>query len=76
MAFFLHSNTDVVVLTWLADLASVAVYSVYHMITSQIQNLTSSFSSGMEALFGYLSLLGREERIRELFRVGYGLDEK
>ena len=33
-------------------------------------------ATGMEALFGYLSLMGREERIKELFRIGYGLDEK
>lgn len=31
-------------------------------------------ATGMEALFGYLSLLGREERVRELFRAGYCLD--
>lgn len=31
-------------------------------------------ATGMETLFGYLSLSGREERVRELFRIGYGLD--
>ena len=33
-------------------------------------------ATGMEALFGYLSLMDREERIWELFRIGYRLDEK
>ena len=33
-------------------------------------------ATGMETLFGYLSLMGREDRIRELFRAGYDLDEK
>ncbi len=28
-------------------------------------------ATGMEALFGYLQLAGRQERIEELFRVGY-----
>ena len=28
-------------------------------------------ATGMEALFGYLHLAGRHERIRELFRIGY-----
>ncbi len=28
-------------------------------------------ATGMEVLFGYLSLLGKEERIRELFSIGY-----
>lgn len=60
IAFFLHSNTDVVVLTCLASLQSVAVYSVYNMIVSHIQNLATSFVSGMEALFG--DLLARQEQ--------------
>ncbi|MBE6693896.1 MAG: Mini-ribonuclease 3 [Ruminococcaceae bacterium] len=32
-------------------------------------------ATGMEALFGYLHLLGREERINELFRAGYRLEQ-
>jgi O-antigen/teichoic acid export membrane protein len=59
IAYFLHSNTDVVVLTVLADLKSVAVYSVYNMVTANIQNLCISFISGMEALFG--DMLAKEE---------------
>lgn len=59
MAYFLHSNTDVVVLTWLANLSSVAIYSVYHMVVAQIQNITTSFTAGMEALFG--DMLAKKE---------------
>lgn len=32
-------------------------------------------ATGMEALFGYLHLAGRQERIAELFRAGYELGE-
>lgn len=52
IAYFLHNHTDVVVLTIFADLLLVAVYSVYNMVTSAIQSIVSSFSTGMEALFG------------------------
>lgn len=31
-------------------------------------------ATGLEALFGYLSLCGKRERIGELFRLAYGLD--
>lgn len=31
-------------------------------------------ATGMETLFGWLSLSGRTDRILELFRIGYGLD--
>lgn len=33
-------------------------------------------ATGMEALFGYLHLLGKNDRIDELFRVGFRLDEE
>lgn len=33
-------------------------------------------ATGMEVLFGWLKLSGRDERIVELFRIGYGLDNK
>lgn len=52
IAFFLYSNTDIAVLTLLANLKAVAVYSVYYMVVSQIENFTASFSTGMEAVFG------------------------
>ncbi len=32
-------------------------------------------ATGMEALFGYLSLCGRRTRVEQLFRLAYGLDE-
>ena len=33
-------------------------------------------ATGMEALFGYLHLAGRAERINELFRLAYKLDDQ
>lgn len=52
IAFFLHSHTDIVVLTLFGNLNDVSVYAVYSMVTSAVQNITSSFSAGMEAVFG------------------------
>ena len=60
IAYFLHSNTDVVVLTCLASLKDVAVYAVYNMVVSHIQSLAASFVSGMEALFG--DMLAKDEQ--------------
>lgn len=59
IAFYLHSNTDIVILTCFSTLSHVAVYAVYNMIVSNIQNLAISFTSGMEALFG--DMLARKE---------------
>lgn len=62
IAYFLHSNTDIVILTCFANLKAVAVYSVYNMVVANIQNLTISFVSGMEALFG--DMLAKKENSR------------
>lgn len=59
IAFFLHSNTDIAVLTIFSKLSTVAIYSVYNMISSNLQNLTVSFVAGMEALFG--NMLAKKE---------------
>lgn len=52
IAFFLHSHTDVVVLTILGNLKDVSIYGIYYMVTNSIQTIVSSFASGMEAVFG------------------------
>lgn len=65
IAYFLHSNTDVVILTCFADLKAVAVYAVYNMVVANIQNLSMSFVSGMEALFG--DMLAKKE-LKQLHR--------
>ena len=68
-AFFMHSNTSVMVLTIFNNLSSVAVYSVYNMVVSQIENITKSFTSGIEALFGNIIA---EQNFNELKRIfGY-----
>ena len=67
IAFFLHSNTDIMILTVFADLSKVAVYSVYYMIVAHIQNLTTSFASGMEALFGELIAKDEHDTLNRTF---------
>lgn len=59
IAFYIHSNTDVAVLTLLDNLKSVSVYSVYHMVTQNIQNIISALCAGMEPLFG--DMIAKEE---------------
>lgn len=54
IAFFLHTNTDIILLTLFADLKLVAVYSVYYLVSRSIWDISSAFSGGMEAAFGEL----------------------
>ena len=54
IAYFFHTNIDVVLLTLFSDARYVAVYSVYYLVVSSIRAITESFSGGMEAAFGEL----------------------
>lgn len=67
IAFFLHSNTAVAVLTLLADLKQVAVYSVYNMVVAHMQSLTVAFASGMEAVFGDMLAKKENKELQESF---------
>ena len=63
IAYFLHTNTDVMVLTFFADPQTVAVYAVYNMVVSSIRAFTESFAGGMEALFGKLLAEGNKQQL-------------
>lgn len=54
LAFFLHSNTDVALLTIFADLKDVSVYAVHNLVVTSVSKIATSFSAGMESLFGEL----------------------
>ncbi len=62
IAYFLHTNTDIVLLTVFSDLKLVAVYSVYHLVINSIWNIASAFSGGMEAAFG--EMIAKDEKTR------------
>lgn len=63
MAYVVQNNTDVLILTVLADLKMVAVYSIYHMITFSIRNIVTSFTGGMEAVLGEMIAKGEEKAL-------------
>ena len=67
IAYFLHSNTDVMVLTIFSGLKTVSVYSVYYMIISAVQGICTSFSTGMEAFFWSLYAEKQKEELLRTF---------
>lgn len=52
MAYFLHRNTDIVLLTLFGNLKLTAIYSLYLLVCGNLRNLCIGFSTGMEAEFG------------------------
>lgn len=59
IAYFLHSNTDIVVLTILVGVKEVAVYSVYNYIATSLNAIVMVCTGNMEAVFG--DMLAKKE---------------
>lgn len=67
IAWTLHNNTDVAVLTVFSRLSLVSVYSVYQMVIKEIQDLTCAFTADMEAVFGNMLAKGEGEKLDRTF---------
>ena len=67
IAWTIHNNTDITVLTLFKDLSLVSVYSVHYMVVSQLQNLLSSFTTGMEAVFGSMHANKEKDNLQQTF---------
>ncbi len=67
VAWFLHTNTDVVVITLLCSLKDVSIYSVYFVVASSMTKLATSFVNGVEAKFGKMMALEGEEKAQDKF---------
>lgn len=52
IAYFLHSHTDVIILTILISLNEVSVYSVYNYIFLSLTTIVLALGANMEAVFG------------------------
>lgn len=52
LAFFIHSNTDIAVLTVFSSLTNVSVYAVYFMVVNALKTLVVSISSAIVPSIG------------------------
>lgn len=66
LSYFIHRNTDVVILSLFGSLRTVSVYTVYNMVIYVLEQLLTSISSGLSGLVG--RLIARKE-IAELNRI-------
>lgn len=52
IAWVIHSNTDIAILTIFTTLKEVSVYAVYLLVINGIKSIIQALSSGIDALFG------------------------
>lgn len=59
LSYFVHSNTDVVILSLFSTLENVSVYAVYRTVIALLEQVLSSISSGLSGAVG--NLIARDE---------------
>ena len=68
IAYVVHKNTDIVILTICGSLADISVYSVYLMIINAIKSITRSFIGGIDATLGDMIAKGENEKLNKTFK--------
>lgn len=65
VAAFVHSNTDIMVLTIFSNLYEVSIYSVYALVTNGIKQLITTCSAAIESMFGDVIARNQEEKLKK-----------
>ena len=69
LAYFVHRNTDVVILSLFSSLNNVSIYAVYHMVISVLEQLLGSVSSGIASRIGSLWARKELDRLNETISI-------
>ena len=67
IAYVIHMNTDVTVLTVFSTLTDVSIYSVYYMVVRGIRSIIQSFTNGIDSIFGDMLAKKETENIGDKF---------
>lgn len=69
IAWVIHSNTDVAVLTFFSTLEEVSVYSVYYLVIKGVKSLVQAFANGIDSTFGDMIAKNEHENLNKKFAV-------
>lgn len=63
VAYFVHNNTDIIVLTCFSNVKEVSVYTVYNYVIVNLRNIIVTFINGFGAAFGNMLAKGEQKLI-------------
>ena len=69
LAYFVHTNTDVIILTFFSTLANVSVYAVYLMVINAMKNFVIAVSQAIVPSFGKVLVSEDNETTNEKFEI-------
>ena len=65
IAYVIHENTDVVVLTVFSTTAEISVYTVYYFVIKGIKGFIQALQTGIEAVFGDMYARNEKENLNK-----------
>ena len=68
LSYFVHENTDIVLISMVLGAASVSVYSVYNAVLIVIKNTLNSVCSGISGTIGNIIAKGEKESLEKEFK--------
>lgn len=72
IAFVVHTNTDIAILTVCMNVREVSVYSVYIMIVNSIKNIVQSLAGGIDSAFGDMIAKEENKNLNKNFKIYEG----
>lgn len=65
IAYFIHSSTDITILTIFTNLATVSVYSIYALVASGLRQVINSITIGINPSLGQAYAIGNMDELNE-----------
>lgn len=69
VAFVIHENTDITILTFLCNMTEVSVYSVYYLVVKGVKSFIQAISTGIEALWGDMIAKNEHKNLCDKFDI-------
>ena len=69
IAYVVHTNTDITILTIFKSLKEVSVYAVYLLVLKGIKSIVQIFTSSVDAIFGDMIAQKEKKNLREKFEL-------
>lgn len=67
LAYYIHSNTDVIILTLFSTLANVSIYSVHIMVCNALRGLLEGIGNGFAPTLGNALVTRTEKEVNGMF---------
>lgn len=68
-AYFIHSSTDITILSLLTNLSTVSIYSIYSLVTTGLKSLINAVSNGIYPAIGHIYAKHDEEKLLIKFNI-------